>query len=359
MNSKNKKKDISIKDISIKDIPIKDITIKDIAKEAGVSLGTVSNFFNRRAIVSNKLSKRIQKVISKHNYRINLSASSLRGKITKMIGVIIPDSSSVGFSFVTKEIEKLAHEFGYSVVVCNSDNNFEAEVEYVNVLKSRNVDGIIVLPSKEDIKIFDGLDLNRVPVVLINRKIDNSNVDYVTIDMYGALTKAINYLVGLKHKKIAIMIREVDLAQSKERLKAYKDGLKNNNIDFNKKFIISGPGFFVEDGYKDMVQILNLEDRPTAVIAYNDNMAIGAIKAIKDHNLKIPDDFSIIGFDNIYIDDYLEPTLTSLTFQKKEIANKAFNLLLKRMNGDKGIPQGIIVSSSLVIRNSTGENRKN
>lgn len=337
----------------------KDITIIDIAKEAGVSLGTVSNFLNKKVTVSEKLSKRIQKVISKYNYRMNVSASSLRGKISKLIGVIIPDSSSVGFSFVTKEIEKLAHEFGYSVVVCNSDNNFAAEVEYMNMLKSRNVDGIIVLPSEEDIKIFNGIDLNKIPVVLINRKIDNSNVDYVTIDMYGALTKAINYLVGLKHKKIAIMIREINLAQSKERLKAYKDGLKNNNIDFNKKFIINGPGFFVEDGYKDMVQILNLEDRPTAVIAYNDNMAIGAIKAVKDHNLKIPDDFSIIGFDNIYIDDYLEPTLTSLTFQKKEIASKAFDLLLKRMNGEKGTPQGIIVSSTLVIRNSTGRNRRN
>ncbi|MCL5071040.1 MAG: LacI family transcriptional regulator [Actinobacteria bacterium] len=343
MNSKNKKKVI---------------TIKDIAKEAGVSIGTVSKFFNKRSVVSEKLSAQIQKVISKHNYRINISASSLRGKITKMIGVIIPDSSSLHFSFVIKEIEKLAHEFGYSVVVCNSDNNFDAEVEYMNVLKSRNIDGLIIIPSEENIRILEGLDLEKTPVVLINRRIKNSNVDFVNIDMYDALIKAINYLVELKHKKIALMIREVNLAQSKERLKAYKDGLKNNNIDFNKNFIINGPGFFVEDGYNDMVKILSLDNKPTAVIVYNDNMAIGAIKAVKDHNLKVPDDFSVVGFDNSFIDDYLEPTLTSLNFPKEEIAIRAFNLLLARMNGDKSLPKDIIVSSSLVIRNSTGENKK-
>ena len=336
----------------------KDITIKDIAKEAGVSLGTVSNFLNKKVAVSEKLSKRLRKVISKYNFRLNFSASSLRGKISKLIGIIIPDSSSLVFSFVIKEIEKLSHEFGYSVVVCNSDSNYAAEVEYINVLKSRNVDGIIIIPSEENMAIFDGFNLDIIPVVLMNRRINNSNIDYVTIDIYPALLEVINYLVGLGHKKIAYMNREIHLVQSRERLNGYKVGLKNNKIKIRKEFIIDGEGYFLEGGYKDMVKILKLDDKPTAIIAYNDSMAIGAIKAIKDHNFKVPDDFSVVGFDNSFINDYVEPTLTSLTFQKKEIAGKAFNLLLKRMNGDKGPPQGIVLHSSLVIRNSTGENKR-
>jgi len=334
----------------------KSITIKDIAKEAGVSLGTVSNYLNRNVPVSKKLSKKIQKVISKYDFRKNISASSLRGKNSKLIGVIIPDSSSMVFSFVIKEIEKLAHNYGYSVVICNSDNNYGKEIEYMNVLKSRNTDGIIIIPSEEKLDIFHGFDLKKIPVVLINRRIINSNVDYVTIDTYSVLIELIDYLVGLGHRKIAYMSRELYLSQSRERLNGYIDGLKKNKININDKLIIEGEGYFIEGGYNDMQSILNLDERPTAVIAYNDSMAIGAIKAIKDHKLNVPEDFSVIGFDNSFIDDYIEPALTSLTFQKKEIANKSFELLLKRMNGDKSPPQGIKVSSSLVIRKSTGKN---
>jgi len=343
MNSKNKKKVI---------------TIKDIAKEAGVCIGTVSKFFNDRSVVSEKLSAQIQKVITKHNYRINVSASSLRGKITKMIGVIIPDSSSLHFSFVIKEIEKLANQFGYSVLICNSENNFNTELEYINVLKSRNIDGLIIIPSEENIRILERLDLEKTPVVLINRIIKNSNVDSINIDTYNILLEVIDYLVSLKHKKIAFIIRETHLIQSMERLRGYKDGLKKNKITINKEFIIDEQEVSLESGYKSMVKILNLDDKPTAVIVYNDTLAIGAIKAIKDYNFKVPDDFSIVGFDNSFVDGYLEPTLTSLDFPKEEIASKAFSLLLARMNGDKSLPKDIIVPSSLVIRNSTGENMK-
>ena len=133
----------------------KDITIKDIAREAGVSISTVSNFFNKRNIVSEKLIKRIEKVISKYNYGINIAASSLRGKNSKLIGIIIPDSSNLAFSYVIKIIEKLARDKGYGVVVCNSDYNQIIEIEYINALKLRNVDGLIMIPTIEDRKIFN------------------------------------------------------------------------------------------------------------------------------------------------------------------------------------------------------------
>ena len=336
---------------------VKNVTIKDIAKEAGVSIGTISNFFNKSSIVSEELSKKIQKVISKYNYRINVSASSLRGKITKMIGVIIPDSSNLVFSYVIREIEKLAHERGYSIVISSSNYSYQQEIENIEVLKSRNIDGIIIIPSKENIEIFSSLDLSKTPVVLINRRIKDSNIDYVMGDTHKALVEVIDYCAKLGHKKIAFINREPNLEISKERMRGYKEGLKKNNIKFDPKYLINGEGFLLEDGYRDMLKIMKIKGKPTAVIAYNDMLAIGAIKAIKDNNLKVPDDYSVIGYDNSYINNFVDPTLTSVTFQRKEIAKIAFSLIMDRIRGDKSEPKGVIVSSSIVIRDSTAENK--
>ena len=336
----------------------KDITFKDISKEAGVSLGPVSNFFTGKKRVKKKLSKKIESIVYKYDYHVNISASSLRSKKTKMIGVIIPDSSNLVLSSVTKEIERIANKFGYNVVICNSDNKFSTEIDHINVLKSRYVDGIIIIPSKEDINIFSEINLQKTPVVLINRKIEKSNIDYVSIDTYDALLKVIDFLNGLGHKKIAYMNRLIQISESKDRFRGYMDGLRKNKIVYDEKFIINGEGFFLEDGYKDMVKILNLNNRPTAVIAFNDLMAIGAIKAIRDYNLKVPDDFSIVGFDNSFINDYIEPPLTSIAFQEEKIANIAFSILLDRINGDKSPQKGIKISSSLIIRDSTRKNKR-
>ena len=160
----------------------KDITIKDIAREAGVSIGTISNYLHKREIVSDKLAKKIEKAISKYGYRTNVAASSLRRNITRLIGIIIPDSSNLVFSYVIREIEKYAHQEGYSVVVCNSDYNVKKEIEHIDILKSRNVDGLMLIPTKEDKDIFINIDLNRTPVVTINRQIIGIDIDYV---MFG------------------------------------------------------------------------------------------------------------------------------------------------------------------------------
>jgi len=333
----------------------KKITIRDIAKEAGVCIATVSNVLNKREIVDKKTIEKVEKVISKYNYRINTSASSLRGKLSKMIGVIIPDSSNLVFSYVTKEIEKLARDEDYSLVICNSDYNLKNEIEYINTLKSRDVDGIISIPSEENMCIFNNLNRSKIPVVLINREIKDSNIDFVMADCYNAIISVIDYLYKLGHKKIAYIDREINLTHSQKRLKGYKKGLLKNNLKFQKSFYLKGNGFSIQDGYSDMVKFLDMNEKPTAIIAFNDMLAIGAMRAILDRDYRVPDDFSVIGFDNSYIDEYLEPSLTSVTFERRQIAAESFKLLLNRMRGDKSAAKNVIIPLSLVIRKSTGK----
>ena len=333
----------------------KDITIKDIAREAGVSIGTISNFLHKREIVSDRLAEKIEKAISKYDYRTNVAASSLRRNKTRLIGIIIPDSSNLVFSYIIREIEKHAHQEGYSVVVCNSNYDVKTEIEHINILKSRNIDGLILMPTKEDKNIFKYLDLKRTPAVIIYRQINGLEIDYVMADTNKAMIDVVDYLYGLGHKKIAYIDRETELVHSRRRLEGYKKGLEKNGLGFDRSLYFKGRGFMMEDGYRDMKKIFKLEKKPTAMVVFNDNLAIGVMKAISDRGLRVPDDFSVIGYDNSYIDAYLQPSLTSVTLERKKIALNSFKILLERMKGNWGKLENPLISASLVIRKSTGK----
>lgn len=335
----------------------KKITIKDIAKEAGVSIATVSNVLNEKDFVNTAIRERVKEVISKYNFRTNISASILRKKISKLIGIIVPDSSNLVFSQIGKEIENILAGYDYNVVICNSNYDIKKDINHINVLISRSIDGLIIIPSKEDINIFQDIKNENIPIVVIDRAIEDLKADFVMSNDYNVMLEVIDYLANLGHKKIAYINREVDLHHSVKRLQGYIDGLKKNNLVLSQDLVTGDGGLSFQDGYHEMEKFLKMEDKkkPTAVVAFNDIVAIGAIKAIKDRNYKIPEDFSIIGFDNIFFDEYLETGLTSVTSNKKQIAKLSVELLLKRINGDSSEPKWALNHRQLIIRDTTAQ----
>ena len=332
----------------------KRITIKDIAREAKVSIATVSHVINKTHYVSKELTDMVNKVIDKYEYRMDISASSLRKKVSKMIGVIVPNISSQFFAFLTKNIEKLSREVGYHVVICNSDYKSEIDIEHVEDLIARNIDGIIMIPASEETKYYKKIFEYDVPVVLVERKIDGIDWDSVITDSYDSMTQSIDHLVKLGHKKIAYIGREKDLVHSRLRFEGFKDAIKRNKLKINEEFIIHGAGFKFSDGYEDMLKLLNLKDQPTAVLVFSDVIAIGAMRAIQDKGYRIPDDFSVVGFDNIEIDNFTYPKLTSVTTMKEELSKITFKLLINRINRKKIKKKEVLIKTELVIRESTG-----
>ncbi len=335
---------------------MKTITIKDIAKEAGVSTATVSYVINNKKFVSEELKERVNKAILKYNYHRNIIASSLRGKTTKMIGLIVPDSSNPIFSIINREIGKLGRNQSYDIVICDSGYDYKKEIEYIHALYARNIDGLIFFPSDENFKNFKFLNELKIPTVLIERKIEGLNADVILLDNYNILIEVVNHLAGLGHKKIGYINKESHLYKSKISFNGFLEGLKINKLKYEPDFVIkdNDSGYTFEDGYKDVQKFLNMDNKPTAIIIYNDILAIGAIRAIKDKGFRVPEDFSIIGFDNDAIDDYLDTKLTSLTLEKKKIANKAFNLLLDRINtGYEKKLKEIVLPRAIKFREST------
>jgi len=330
------------------------VSIKEIAREADVSIATVSNVINKSYKVTEKTKKRVEDIIKKYNYRINIGASSLRSKVSKLIGVIVPEISNPLFSKLNDEIEKYASEIGYSIVICNNNYDYKKDIEHIEMLESRNVDGLIMIPSIEDKKVLVPAIRSNIPTVLINSTIEKCNCDAVVVDIYKAVFAVVNYLASLGHKKILYTNEEPSLFVSQERLKGYIDGLKNNGLILREDLIMHVGGFRYEDGYNFVKKILELKDQPTAIIAYGDMLAIGIIKAIFDSGLKVPENYSVIGFDNITIDDYLGIRLTSVAYGIKDIARAAIDALLDRIKYKDNPEKLVILPLSIKKRESVG-----
>ena len=330
------------------------VSIKEIAKEAGVSIATVSNAINKSYKVKEKTKKKIEEVIQKYNYRVNIGASSLRGKVSKLIGVIVPELSNPFFSKLNDEIEKYASQSGYSIAVCNNNYDYNKDIEHIEILAARNVDGLIMVPSREDKKVIMPAIQSNIPLVFINRKIEDCNCDAVLVDAYNAIISSVEYLVSLGHKKILYMNAEPELYLSRMRLKGYKDGLKKNGLALKKELIIEADGFAYSDGYHFMEKILKLAEKPTAILAYNDRLAIGLLKAFYEAGYKVPQDYSVVGFDNISIDEFLPIALTSVAIGLKAIARRAVDILLEKIKNKNMPAETVFLPVTIIKRDSVG-----
>lgn len=330
------------------------VTIKDVAKIAGVSVATVSRVINGTKPVSEETSKRVLDAIKETNFVPNAAARSLVVKKTKMIGIVLNDITNVYFGELVKGIDATAKYFDYNIILCNSNDNEKVELDNLFLLKEKGVDGIIYTAHKyirKEVKEF--IDTCKVPIVSLNRPCKNALS--IRVDNYLESLEATKYLISLGHKNIGFISGYTDDdASGQERLRGYKKGLLDNNIRFKPTMVVEG-NYTVKSGYDACEKLLILNKGITAIFCANDEMAFGAINCVIDRGLNVPEDISIMGFDDIKYASYFRPKLTTVHQPIYEIGEMSTIMLIKQINKEEIMEKDVIVKGGIVVRESTGK----
>ena len=334
------------------------VTIKDIAKRAGVSVATVSHVINKTRFVSNVLQERVKKAIEDLDYHPNVMAGSLRSRKTKVIGLIVPDNSNPLFAALSKSIEQVSSSSDYNVMLCNSSYNFENELNCIEVIRSKRVDGLIIIPTTTNSNHINQLIESKLPVVVLHHIVPGCKADSVVVNNFKGTYESTIHLIDSGHKHVGYIDRPVSLPHSLERLNGYRKALEERKIK-QDDMVLKCDSFGYINGSEAMERLLEKRPDITALLAFNDIIAIGAIRTINDHGLKVPDDISVVGFDDIELCSFITPRLTTVHFPKYKMAKAAVGLILKKIkNPEIKKPIKKILPLNLVIRESTSKVRR-
>lgn len=334
------------------------VTIRDVADVAKVSTTTVSHVINKTRFVEKPTEQRVLKAINELGYMINGVARGLRSGRTNIIGLVLPDVSNPFFAEFARLIEDYGFETGYTVILCNSDNHIDKQRAYLNLLISTGVDGIIYISSGGDNESIDMLKKHHMPFVFADRELPEGISDTVLIDNEQGGYDATCHLIGRGHCEIACIIGPDNLAPSMDRQKGYMRALEDHGIRYNPDLVIKG-NFDIRSGTDAFELMYARSVVPTAVFATNDMMAIGWIEAAQRRGYLIPNDISVVGFDNIQLSSLISPSLTTVAQPIEAISHQIIDLIIKRISTSDVIKASrIVLKTSLIIRESSGMCKK-
>ena len=336
------------------------VTIKDIGKALGLSTSTVSRALRGSYEISSETKKQVLEYAEKVNYRPNPIALSLKERRSSSIGVVVCEIANNFFSQTINGIESIAYNRGYHVIISQSHESYEREVVNVDHLASRSVDGLLVSLSSEttDVSHFIKLHEKGLPIVFFDRVTNEIVTHKVIADNYKAAYDATVHLVNKGYKKIAHITSAPFLSITKERLDGYKNALLENGLPFNEQYVkyCSHGGMIVEEIEAALNNLLNIKQRPNALITAGDRITVGGLKAIKNIGLKIPDDIAVVGFTNSNIPELMSPTLTTIRMPAFEMGRVATELLIQMIESKKGITEfeTRVLQTEFTIRESSG-----
>jgi LacI family transcriptional regulator len=332
------------------------LTIKDIARLAEVSTATVSMILNNKdGNISTATREKVLRIVKENNYIPNTMARSLVTRQTKTIGLVIPDIANPFFPELARGAEDKASEVGYSIIYCNTDDDLEKEEKYINMLAEKMVDGIVFTQSAKRTGEVSPIDRGTIPVVLIDRDMESSNVKgKVLVDNLEGAYKGVKHLIDKGCKKIAFITGALTSNTAKDRLAGYKKALEESGLQYNASYVRAGQ-YKTQWGLAAIKQMLDEGLSFDAVFCGNDLIAISVIKALKNNGYNIPADIAVVGFDDIYMASVVEPGLTTVKQPIYEMGYKAVELLIEVLEKpEKGIEQKkIILDTELIIRSST------
>lgn len=332
-------------------------TIKDVAKMAGVSTSTVSRALSGKIPVDEKTKQKVMAAVKELNYQPNALAKSLKEGTTNTIALIIPNIRNAVFPAVARGVEDIARKHGFTVILCNTDEDLTIEKEYVDKLKKRWVDGFVFATAVNNEDHILALKDAGFPVILLVRHLD-AKIDAVISDNFKASYEAVSYLVKRGHKKIAIISNKLELSLYKNRLEGYKKALQEADLPIDEELIITSLSD-EDNAYEPMLKMLQSGIDVDAVFAMSDYKAAGVIRAIKDFGLSVPEDISVIGYGNTEMSPLLDPPLTTISQPFYEMGANATTKLIKLIkNKNKSQksdekPVIDILESKLIIRSST------
>ncbi|MFH1446166.1 MAG: LacI family DNA-binding transcriptional regulator [Chloroflexota bacterium] len=332
---------------------LKRVTMKDVAQAAGVSITTVSHVVNATRHVDSTTRARVLEALDNLGYFPNSIASSLRSGKTKIIGLIVPDASNPFFADVSRQIENIGYQQGYSVILCNSDNDPAKQSNYINTLLAKQVDGVIFISAGGAPGDLIHFSERGIPVVVADRDVPLDLADVVLLDNEQAGYDATQHLIELGHTRIACITGPNHLSPSMQRVEGFRRALREHQIPCDPEMILPGD-FRFQSGEAVITRLLAYQSPPTAVFVLNDMMAIGAMTAVRKHGFNVPGDISIVGFDDIELASAVTPALTTIAQPMGEIARHTTDLLISRLQGDQeDAKKRIVLSARLVIRDST------
>jgi LacI family transcriptional regulator len=307
--------------------------IREIAREAGVSVATVSRVLNGTKYVSEDLKQKVLACIEKENYVANHVARSMVLKRTFNCGLIIPEVSELYHQMVFTQAERVLEEAGYKTLVCRVKDSLSSEKIYLDLLLESRVDGIILMHETSNPQVYEHLKKSQMPIVLAGIDIPGLPFPQVRIDDYKASYDGTQYLISRKKQHIAL-ISGGGYSVGDKRVKGYKKALEEVNLNFEECMIETG-SYTVESGKQAMHRLLEKGKTIDSVFVLSDEMAIGAIRAILDAGHRIPDDIAVLGFDGITLSSYTNPTLASVRQPIEEIGVQAAEILLSLMKGEE------------------------
>ncbi len=326
-------------------------TIKDVARLAKISHTTVSNVLNNTGYVSEETRQKVLQAIELLNYEKNAVAISMKTQKSHVIGVVISDNSNPNFALAVKGIESVATQRGYNVILCNTDQDVAKESAQMKILSERQVDGVIISVARENVEHLDGFMKKERPIVFINRSPDRLYGDMVLNDNFKGGYDAVSYLISLGHKQIGIVGCSPEYNTGRMRLEGYLSALKANAIQPDDSLIIKSTVRNVEQGYAAALEILNKPQKPTAIFCATYYSTLGVLKVMKQMNLLVPADISVIGFDDPEWSECFNPPLTTVGQPLWAMGRIAAETLIDRIEKRRNDPfQVIQLSPTLNIR---------
>lgn len=327
--------------------------IRDVARRAGVSTVTVSRVINNSGAVSDDTREKVQQVIEELGYVPNLLARGLRSKRTDTLALVITDITNPFWTTVARGVEDKAIEDGFSVILCNTDEDPEKQGSYIDILISKRVDGVVIAPVNRDVSALSSFSRHGIPYVVIDARIEGIDTDLVMGDSVGGAYGLVSHLAGLGHRRIAIIAGPEQAPTAEDRLTGYLQALEEWDIPVEDELIKHG-SFDQDSGYDLTLELLQLSQRPTALFAGNNVMGLGALIALQEHGIRVPEDMALVAFDELPLLAVLHPFLTVADQQPYKMGIIATELLLERLTGKRQEPREIMLEAKLILRESSG-----
>ncbi|ANK76108.1 LacI family transcriptional regulator (plasmid) [Ensifer adhaerens] len=333
--------------------------IKDIAERAGVSVATVSRALSGSSLVTDETRQRINALARELNYRPNVSARNLRTRRSMSVLLVVRDVGNPFYLEILKGVEATAREAGYAVLMGNTENDPDREVEYFNMLRDGHADGMILMTGKlPPPEPGESADLSHLPVVIALEMIEGSGFPHVQIDNVAAAEAAVDHLIALGHRRIAHIAGPLPEVMALHRRDGYRAAMKAAGLAVPEGYEVRGD-YLLESGEACASDLFALPEPPTAIFAANDEMAYGAIHALRRLGREVPGDVSVVGFDDLYLSKAFYPPLTTVSQPRADIGRTAMSQLLNVLSdGDVAAEPAIVLPTTLNIRGSTAPPRK-
>ncbi|MDA9555991.1 substrate-binding domain-containing protein [Vibrio sp.] len=327
-------------------------TIKDVAKHAGVSTTTVSHVINKTRFVAEATQEKVLAAVKALNYAPSAVARSLKSNSTKTIGMLVTQSTNPFYSEIIDGVESYCYRQGYTLMMCNTGGLYDKQKDYIQMLAEKRVDGLLVLCSNYTDELAELLNAHpAIPKVILDWSRDNPDSDKIIDHTEAGAALAVQHLIDNGHTDIGCLTGPLDKTICQERLNGFKQALQTADLEVNPKWILEG-NFECDTAVLAAEKLNTMSKRPTAVFCFNDTMALGLISRLQLRGIRVPQDISVIGYNNIESSGYFSPPLTTIHQPKRRVGKNAFELLLKRINGKQHQVKEFEMQPEIVERHS-------